>query len=78
MITFSSVTVQGGGTLKIETECNGMRLVGTDFTVQSGGTVEADSLIVEADTLTVEDSAYIKADGKVRRHIDPWIFFPVF
>jgi len=65
VISFTSVTVQGGGTLKIETEGNGMRLVGTDFIIQSGGTVEADNLIVEADTLTVEDSAYIKADGKV-------------
>ncbi|KAL4226615.1 hypothetical protein ACF0H5_014598 [Mactra antiquata] len=63
VITFTSVTVQGGGTLVIETQGNGMKLVGTDFTVQSGGTVEADNLLVEATTLTVEDSASIKADG---------------
>ncbi|KAH3816419.1 hypothetical protein DPMN_117935 [Dreissena polymorpha] len=43
-----------------------MKLVGTDFTVESGGTVEADNLIVQATTLTVEDSAYIKADKMVR------------
>ena len=65
VITFTSVTVQGGGTLVIETEGNGMKLVGTDFTIQSGGTVEADNLHVEANTLTVEDSAYIKADKLV-------------
>lgn len=68
VITFTSVTVQGGGTLKIETDGNGMQLIGTEFTVQSGGTVEADNLIVTADVLTVEDSAYITADGKVRKY----------
>lgn len=63
------MTVQGGGTLVIETEGNGMKLVGTDFTVQSGGTVEADNLHVEADTLTVEDSANIRADKLVSRNL---------
>ncbi|WAR26294.1 hypothetical protein MAR_011998 [Mya arenaria] len=61
-ISFISVTVKGGGTLKIETEGRGMKLVGTDFTVESGGRVEADNLVVSANSLTVEDSAYISAD----------------
>ncbi|XP_053376792.1 adhesin BmaC autotransporter-like [Mercenaria mercenaria] len=68
-IVFTSVTVKGGGTLVIESEGNGMKLVGTDFTVESGGTVEADNMYLVADTLTVEDSAYIKAD-KLAVHSD--------
>jgi len=68
-ISFLSVTVKGGGTLKIETEGRGMKLVGTDFTVESGGRVEADNLVVAADTLTVEDSAYISADKQVAYYV---------
>ncbi|KAH3880037.1 hypothetical protein DPMN_003949 [Dreissena polymorpha] len=64
-IRFTSVTVKGGGQLNIETEGKGVRLIGTDFIVESGGSVVADHLIVVANSLTVQDSAYISADGKV-------------
>ncbi|KAL4230250.1 hypothetical protein ACF0H5_010636 [Mactra antiquata] len=69
VVTFTSVTVQGGGTLVIETQGNGMKLVGKYFTVQSGGIVQADNLHVEAETLTVDDSAHITAD-KLAFHTD--------
>lgn len=42
-----------------------MKLIGTELTVESGGIVQADNLHVVADYLTVEDSAYIKADKLV-------------
>lgn len=65
VITFTSVTVQGGGTLVIETQGHGMKLIGRNFTVHSGGVVEADNLEVEVDKLTVEDSGYIRTDKSV-------------
>ena len=58
--------MQGGGILSIDTNGHGMKLVGKNFTVHSGGLVEADNLQVEAETLVLEDSAYIRADKQVR------------
>ena len=52
--------------LKIETEGEGMTLQGETFIVESGGDIEVDKLDLIADTLTVEDSAKITANGKVR------------
>ena len=66
--TFKKVTVQGGGKLKIETEGQGMTLQGETFIVESGGDIEVDRLDLIADTLTIEDSAKITANGKVRKN----------
>ena len=52
--------------LKIETEGEGMTLEGDTFIVESGGDIEVDKLDLKAQTLTVEDSAKITANGKVR------------
>ena len=67
--TFKKVTVQGGGTLKIETEGKGTSLEGETFIVESGGVIEADKFTLIADTLTVEDSAEISASEKVAIYI---------
>lgn len=50
-----------------------MKLIGTELIVESGGIVQADNLHVVADYLTVEDSAYIKAD-KLVSHVWLLIF----
>ena len=57
--------MQGGGKLTIETQGEGTVLQGETFIVESGGVIEVDKLTVTANTLTVEDSAEIVANGKV-------------
>ena len=73
--TFTKVTVQGGGKLTIETQGEGTTLQGEEFIVESGGLIEVDKLTLIADTLTVEDSAEISANGKVNIFISMLLLF---
>ena len=60
------MTVQGGGIFKIETQGMGTVLEGETFVVESGGLIDVDKLKVVAHTLTIEDSAIISANAKVK------------
>ena len=66
---FRKVTVQGGGIFKIETQGMGTVLEGETFVVESGGLIDVDKLKVVAHTLTIEDSAIISANAKVKYFI---------
>jgi hypothetical protein len=61
--------------LTIDTNGHGLKLVGKNFTIHSGGLVEADNLQVEAEMLMVEDSAYITADKQVFNIIVTYAIF---
>ncbi|KAK3576663.1 hypothetical protein CHS0354_004948 [Potamilus streckersoni] len=66
-ITFSGVTVQGGGKLVIDSNSNGMIFRGDSLKIESGGVLETDKLEIFIQELEVEDSGIITADGKSRQ-----------
>lgn len=63
--SFTKVTVQGGGTLEIDSAGNSMKLIGTELLIESGGVLIADFVDIEVMTLTVDESAKIQANVKV-------------
>lgn len=66
-ITFTSVKVEGGGVLEINSNGRGMVLRGGTLEVQSGGVVVVDRIDIQVSRLIVDSSAHIHADGKVRK-----------
>lgn len=64
-ITFTSVKVEGGGVLEINSNGRGMVLRGGTLEVQSGGVVMVDRIDIQVSRLIVDSSAHIHADGKV-------------
>lgn len=66
-ITFTSVKVEGGGVLEINSNGRGMVLRGDTLEVQSGGEVVVDRIDIQVSRLIVDSSAHIHADGKVRK-----------
>lgn len=66
-ITFTSVKVEGGGVLEINSNGRGMLLRGDTLEVQSGGEVVVDRIDIQVSRLIVDSSAHIHADGKVRK-----------
>ena len=63
--SFTSVTVQGGGTLEIDSAGNSMKLIGTELKIESGGLLLADFVDIEVTRLIVDSSGKIHANGKV-------------
>lgn len=66
-ITFTSVKVEGGGVLEINSNGRGMLLRGDTLEVQSGGEVVVDRIDIQVSRLIVDSSAHIHANGKVRK-----------
>lgn len=66
-ITFTSVKVEGGGVLEINSNGRGMLLRGDTLEVQSGGEVVVDRIDIQVSSLIVDSSAHIHANGKVRK-----------
>jgi hypothetical protein len=63
--SFTTVTVQGGGTLEIDSIGNSMKLIGTELIIESGGVLIADFVDIEVNKLIVDQSGKIHANGKV-------------
>ena len=64
-ITFTSVRVEGGGVLDIDSNGEGMVLRGDTLEVQSGGLLTVDRIDIQVSRLIIDSSAHITADGKV-------------
>ena len=64
-ITFTSVRVEGGGVLDIDSNGEGMLLRGDTLEVQSGGLLTVDRIDIQVSRLIIDSSAHITADGKV-------------
>ena len=64
-ITFTGVTIQGGGKLLIVSGEDMMTLKGESIHVESGGVLEADYVSIEVTQLLVDSSAAINANFKV-------------
>ena len=65
-VTFTSVEVQSGGKLIIESNNeDGLTLVGETVHVHAGGAIEADRVQIEMTTLIVDQAGNITATGKV-------------
>ena len=74
-VSFDKVEVQGGGRLILQS--NGelpMILIGTDVEVHSGGIIEADNAIFQADTFTLHHAGVISANHKVTCTFDSYSF----
>ena len=63
--SFSTVTVQGGGTLEIDSIGNSMKLIGTELIIESGGVLIADFVDIKVNKLIVDQSGKIHGNGKV-------------
>ena len=59
------MTVQGGGTLEIDSNANGMVLTGGTLHIESGGVMEVDKVNIQVDNFIMDDSSLLTADGKV-------------
>ncbi|XP_033745591.1 uncharacterized protein LOC117331105 [Pecten maximus] len=69
-ITFTSITIQGGGVLEINSEAQGMVLIGNTFHVESRGLLDADKIELRVANLIVDDSATIRTDTKAPIGVD--------
>ena len=66
-MTFTSVEVQSGGKLIIESNNeDGLTLIGDSVHVHAGGAIEADRVQIEMETLVVDQAGVITASEKVR------------
>lgn len=74
-VTFTSVEVESGGKLVIQSNNkDGLTLTGTKVHVHSGGEIEADRVNIVVEELQIDQSGVIQANYKVD-HLQPLLFY---
>ena len=63
------IEIQGGGSIEIQSDKEGLSITCSTLWIRSGGVLIADRLSVVADTVTIEQSGVIDLDYKVRSDV---------
>lgn len=64
-VQFGSLHIQGGGTLQVRSQGQGISLIGDYIRVDSGGRLELDKLELVTRELEIHDFGIISATGEV-------------
>lgn len=65
-LSFDVIEIQGGGSIEIQSDKDGLSVTCSTLWIRSGGVLIADRLSVVADTVTIEQSGVIDLNFKVR------------
>lgn len=65
-LSFDVIEIQGGGSIEIQSDKDGLSITCSTLWIRSGGVLIADRLSVVADTVTIEQSGVIDLNFKVR------------
>lgn len=68
-LSFDVIEIQGGGTIEIQSDKEGLSITCSTLWIRSGGVLIADRLSVVADMVTIEQSGVIDLDYKVRSDV---------
>lgn len=68
-LSFDVIEIQGGGSIEIQSDKDGLSITCSTLWIRSGGVLIADRLSVAAHTVTIEQSGVIDLNFKVRSDV---------